>query len=108
MANYSYEAGASFPANGVMPLTNFLDATNEIATAINQIKTYQASGDYEALNNYLALHPTLKRYIINAEVINRIDEETRNVEIYASDRKQQVFYQSDQPATTTIGDVWIG
>lgn len=108
MANYSYEAGASFPANGVMPLTNFLDATNEIASAINQIKSYQASGDYEALNTFLDAYPNLKRYIINAEVINRIDEETRNVEIYASDKKQQIFYQDDQPATVTIGDVWIG
>lgn len=108
MASYTYDAGASFPKNGVMPLTNFQDATNEIAVAINQIKQYQAAGNYEAIKNYIARNPELVKYIINAEVINRIDEETRNIEIYAQSKQQQIYYQASQPTNVTVGDVWIG
>lgn len=109
MANYTYESGASFPANGVMTLTHYLDATNEIASAINQIKQWQNAGDYNSIVGYLRTNPGLKKYILSAEAINKIEEETRNVEIFARQNKQQIFYQDTDPVDNMVyGDIWIG
>lgn len=109
MADYTYESGAFFPSSGIMPLTHYLDATNEIAPIINQIKLYQAQGEFEKIQALLDENPIIKRYVFGTEDINRLEEELRNTEIYSKNVEQQIFYQPNSPAVAmSVGDVWIG
>ena len=50
----------------------------------------------------------LKAYESINDAINAIDEETRNLEIYAKSKKQSIFYQNDMPESAEFSDVWIG
>lgn len=108
MPNYTRTSGSMFPEE-IITLTNYQDATNEISSAIAQIKELQAQGDYVAIVDYLELYPDIKRYIIGSDSINLIEEETRNIEIYARNTQQQFFYQTTAPIDVmSEQDVWIG
>lgn len=106
MASYTNQY-SQFP-NQVYTLHNFQDADNTIGALINTIKGYMASGDYSQANFYIQQNKTiLEPYLLNAEHINMIEEETRNCEIYALSRQQAVFYDPTEPASVELHDVWI-
>lgn len=106
MADYTHEY-SDFPTS-VMSNTSYLDVDDTVATLINQLKSYQANGDYGSASNLIAVNPTLKQYIIGVDVINKLVEEIRNAQIYAKSVKQTVFVQDTEPTTSINGDVWIG
>lgn len=107
MAKYLREAGSQFPDVIYTP-TGYLDATDEIMDLINQIKTLQTSKDLVALQELITANSQLKKYIFGAKDINRIDEETINLETYAKNIQQQIFYQTDNPiGHISNQDVWI-
>lgn len=108
MANYTHDYSA-FPAQ-VMTRHNFRDADDSIASIINQIKILQAAGEYSRAASFIAANKaSLGPYVLGSEYLNTIDEETRNIEIYAMSRKQQIFYLSDEPDGDLIpSDVWLG
>ncbi len=107
MASYLREAGSQFP-DAVYSPTGFIDATDEIAELISQIKTLQSEKDFTAIQELLSTNPQLKKYIFGAKDINKIDEEIVNLERYAKNVQQQIFYQTENPSShISKGDVWI-
>ena len=111
MANITNEYSL-FP-NELLAAHNFRDVDDYVASQIQQVKALQAKGKYaEAADLVKTLvdqygNP-LTDYIINAEYANAIDEETRNLEIYAMRSKQCIYYSSVEPQTAMVEDVWIG
>lgn len=107
MASMTHEY-SNFPESYIT-LHNYQDVTDQIGALINQIKTLQASGNYVQAQRVIEQNKNvLAQYVITTDAINAIEEETRNVEIYAKQKKQQVYYQDDEPDTETVGDIWIG
>ena len=108
MASYTHEYSL-FP-DQILTRHQFRDADDSIASIINQIKMLQAQGEYSRAAEYINVHKAeLGPYILGSEYLNTIDEETRNVEIYAKAKKQQIFYQGSEPDNTSVvGDVWLG
>lgn len=105
MASYTNEY-SRLPTE-LFTLHNFKDVDDSIASLVSQIKTLQAQGEYDRVNSIVAERPDLKSYIFNAEVWNALEEETRNLEILAKSKKQQIFYQSEEPDGGDC-NVWIG
>lgn len=108
MAHYTSEY-SKFP-NQLLTPHNYKDVTDEVASDIITIKNYIASGDYASALQYLNEDPSLKQYIFGAEDVNAIEEETRNVEIYAKNVQQQIFYNDLEKDVLTVcsqGDIWI-
>lgn len=108
MASYTHEY-SDFP-NTILTRHNFMDADNSIASIINQIKILQSEGKYSEAAAYINdHHETLGPYVLGSEYMNLIDEETRNLEIYTKSKKQQIYYQNDEPDNEPdVNDVWLG
>lgn len=106
---YTRNFGSQFPDN-ILELRTFLDVDASILQLVNQIKQYQLEGDFfrsQALID--ANKEKLDKYMCTSEYINLLDEETRNLEIYAKGVSQTVFYQSESPVgICSKNDVWIG
>ena len=107
MATYTNQY-SQFPSQVYTP-HNFKDADDSVGPLINTIKNYMASGNYSQAQFYIDQNKSvLEPYVLNTEHINMIEEETRNLEIYAMSRQQSVFFQDDEPGYAEINDVWIG
>lgn len=108
MANYTHEF-SNFP-NEILTRHEFKDVDDTIANIVNQIKELQAKGEYSRAAQYIDMNKdTLGPYVLGSEYLNTIDEETRNVEIYTKAKKQQIFYQDDNPEGVAYQyDVWLG
>ena len=107
MAYYTNEY-SNFPYE-LMSLHNFKDVDDSIGSVINQIKILQSQGKYDKVNEIIQSNKdTLVQYCFGAELINRLDEEIRNLEIYAISKKQSIYYLEEEPEWATTLDVWIG
>lgn len=104
MATYTHEY-SRLPKELFTP-HHFKDVDDEIAPLVNQIKTLQMQGNYSKINTIVAQRPDLQPYIFGAENWNALEEETRNLEILAKSKKQQIFYQSEEPDGGDC-NVWI-
>ena len=91
-------------------LHNFLNVANapdSLLDIIVQIKSLVASGSYSEAEKLLEDNKeSLAQYWIDADVINAIEEEIRNLEIYSRSTHQAYYYQDEEPDATE-GDVWI-
>lgn len=101
-----------FP-NQLLATHTFRDVDDYVASQIQQVKALQAQGRYaDAAALVKTLYDQygnpLSDYVINAEYANAIDEETRNLEIYAMRSKQCIYYAPVEPQTAMTEDVWIG
>ena len=107
MSTYTHDYSL-FPGQ-ILTRHNFRDADDSIAPIINQIKTLQAQGKYNQAAAYIeANKAALGPYVLGSEYMNTIDEETRNVEIYAMAKKQQIYYMDAEPdMEPTVNDVWL-
>lgn len=104
MAQYTNEY-SKLP-NELFTPHHFKDVDDSVADLINQIKQLQAQGQYDKVNSAIANRPDLQPYIFGAENWNALEEETRNLEILAKSKKQQVFCQSEEPDGGDC-NVWI-
>ena len=108
MASMTHEF-SRFPEQ-TYALHNFLNvavAPDNLLDIIVEIKTYVANGAYADAERLLDEHKEeLAQYWIDADVINAIEEEIRNLEIYARSTHQAYYYQDEEPDATE-GDVWI-
>jgi len=104
--NYTHDAGSELP-NRPMGHHTFYDVTNSIASQINHVKQLQAEGKYTEAANYVTSQ-NLQHYILSANYINFLDEETRNLEIMCKAKQQSIYYMNDEPGFAEAGDVWIG
>lgn len=86
---------------------NVANAPSDVIEVITEIKSLVESGSYAAAVNLLENNKSiLSRYWIDADNINAIEEEIRNLEIYAKSQKQAYYYQEEEPDAVE-GDVWI-
>jgi hypothetical protein len=108
MAEYTHEY-SQFPSQ-ILELHNFKDVDDSVASLVNQIKNLQSAGNYAKASELVEANAdTLKPYVLSMEYLNMIDEELRNVEIYAKSKKQSVYYQESEPTENVSQyDVWIG
>ena len=92
----------------IMERHYYKDVDNSIANEVNQIKFLESQGKYDQITEIIAGRPDLKQYIIGSDAINAIDEETRNLEIFAKAKKQQIYYENEEPEFAVEQDIWIG
>lgn len=86
---------------------NVANAPSDVIAVITEIKSLVESGSYSAAVNLLENNKSiLSQYWIDADNINAIEEEIRNLEIYAKSQKQAYYYQEEEPDAVE-GDVWI-
>lgn len=104
--NYTNDSGSLLP-NQVMTRHYFSNVNNTIAEKVNHVKELQLAGQYAEAANYIESQG-LQQYILSADYINFIDEETRNLEIMIKSKQQSIYYSADEPGYATNGDVWIG
>lgn len=108
MASYTHEY-SDFP-NTLYAVRNFLDlkdAPVNVAEVVTQIKNYIVEKNFSAAATVLSNYKdTLAQYMVDAEYINKLDEELRNLEIYTRTKKQALYYQNDKP-DGVAGDIWI-
>ena len=86
---------------------NVANAPDSTLDIIVQIKQYVASGLYNEAEQLLENNKeALSQYWVDADVINAIEEEIRNLEIYTRSTHQAYYYQEEEPDASE-GDVWI-
>ena len=86
---------------------NVADAPSSVMAIIAEIKKLVTEGKYEDATTKLEENKsTLTRYWIDADIVNAIEEEIRNLEIYARSIHQAYYCQSEKPDANE-GDVWI-
>lgn len=105
--NYTHEF-SNYP-NKLIELDRFEDVDDSLAVIINQINALRASGQYNSaavlINKNAEL---LKKVAIGADVINKLIEEIRNVQIKGLSANQCIVTSEDEPGDLNDGDVWIG
>ena len=104
--NYTHEYRNPGLPDNPMPLHNFRDVNDSIASIINQVKQLQAEGRYADAADLVTAN-NLKQYTMTTEYINMIDEETRNLEIMCKANQQSVYYMENEPGFASPADVWI-
>ena len=93
----------------IMQRHYFKDVDNTIAPLINQIKELQANGDYDKVSEIIKQNVgNLAQYALSSDYMNAIDEETRNLEMFARSKKQQIYYDEEEPEYAVEFDIWIG
>ena len=103
---YTHEY-SNFP-NTLYTLHNYQDVDDSIASLVNTIKAYMAAGNYTQAQYYIDQNKgVLAPYILNMETINALEEEIRNLEIFARTRIQSVFISLTEPDEPEVNDVWI-
>ena len=105
--NYTHEY-SNLPLQ-IMQRHYFKDVDNTIAPLINQIKELQANCEYDKVNEIINQNiSNLAQYALSSDYMNAIDEETRNLEIFARSKKQQIYYDEEEPEYAVEFDIWIG
>ena len=103
---YTHEY-SNFP-NTLYTLHNYQDADDSIAPLVNQIRGYFASGNYTQAKYFIDQNKAvLAPYVINMETVNGLEEEIRNLEIFAMSKQQSVFVSLTEPEEPENNDVWI-
>lgn len=109
MARMTHEF-SHFPER-IYALHNFLNVANAPDSTLDvivQIKSYVTLGLYSEAEKLLEDNKDiLSQYWVDADIINAIEEEIRNLEIYAKSKHQAYYYQTETPDAME-GDVWIG
>ena len=98
MASMTHEY-SRFPET-LYSLHNFLDlkdAPTSVANVVTQIKNFILEKKYNQAAQLLEDNKNiLAQYIIDAEYINSLDEELRNLEIYTKSKKQALYYTENK------------
>lgn len=99
---------SNFP-DKIFDRTDYQDMDDDTSMIANQIKDLKSKGLYGQAQKIIEQHyGKLKKRVIDAEAINAISEELRNLEIYSKQIQQSVFMQNDEPICVCVDDVWIG
>ena len=93
----------------ILTLHHYKDVDDTVAPLVNQVKELQAQGKYNKVNEIIKSRPelNLQQYVFSAEDWNALEEETRNLEIMAKSKSQQIYYQTEEPDGGDC-NVWIG
>ncbi len=105
-SSYTHEY-SNFP-NNLIQQHHFKDADDSVASLINEITDLKARGLYDLAAKKITENANiLSHYNIDAETINAIEEEIRNVQIMGI-QKHQCIYFNNEPEICCRNDVWLG
>lgn len=105
MSDFTHEY-SQFP-DKVWERRYFKDVNDTIAEVINQIKNLQSQGLYNQAQRIIEQNKdVLGKYIIDTEYVNAVDEELINLEKYAKQQKQSIYFQENEP-DGVLNDIWI-
>lgn len=105
MSDFTHEY-SQFP-DKVWERRYFKDVDDTIAEVINQIKNLQSQGLYNQAQRIIEQNKdVLGKYIIDTEYVNAVDEELINLEKYAKQQKQSIYFQENEP-DGVLNDIWI-
>lgn len=102
---FTFFHGANFPIS-IMDNVEYKDVNDDIAALINRIETLRDAEDYLSASTLINTNKDiLEPYIIDSKVINRLFEEQRNTEIWASQEGQNIYFTT--PFQKNINDVLV-
>lgn len=106
MATYTSEY-SQFPYK-IYELNNFRAITDQDSFLVNRIKSYIEERDYAQAQYYIEQNKDiLKSIAIDANYINALEEELRNLEIYCSNSMQHIFTDENTPGKAQVNDIWV-
>lgn len=86
----------------------FKDPDDSVQSIIKAVRDAIAIGNYAGAKAIIEQNKELiEPYIINAEAINAISEEIHNLEVFAQEAQNAIFYQETMPDAVMAGNVWI-
>ena len=100
----------SFPSSmySARNFKDLKDAPDSVVTIVNQIRSYLEQGEYSQASALLeANKTTLSRYMVDAEYVNTLSNEIRDVEEYSKNNRTGLYYCENVP-DAVVGDIWIG
>jgi len=108
--NYTYEyreSNKSLPY-AIPEKITYKDVDESVAELVQQIENYILAGNYAAASDLMTENEELlNSYKIDATDVNRLIEDIRNTQIYAKSRKQEIYFDPDEPGFLEHDDVWI-
>lgn len=106
MAEFTHEY-SQYP-DKLMTKRTFKDVDDSIAMKVSEIQDLRRSGNYtKAAQRINELN--IKDYNFSASDVNWLIEEIRNTQIYAKQKRQNIYNTEDCPSDTAVTyDVWIG
>jgi hypothetical protein len=91
-----------------MTKKQYKDVDDSVASKIQQIQDLRRSGSYNLAAQKIK-ELNLKDYNFSAQDVNWLIEEIRNTQIYAKQKRQNIYTDDENPITSAINyDVWIG
>lgn len=102
---FTFFHGAKFPL-AIMDNVNYKDVNDDIAALLNRIDALRDAEDYLSAATLINTNKDiLEPYVIDSNVVNRLFEEQRNTEIWASQEGQNIYFTL--PFKKNINDVYI-
>lgn len=102
MASYSKIFGSQFPDN-IITLSEYKDigeATNAVKELITQYYAYMEAKDYASASTLLENNwDVLKQFYIGMDVLNKIEEEIYNTQLYAIKNSDTVIADTEPNAS---------
>lgn len=115
--NYTHEY-SNFPTE-LYSVNNFRDVDNAVVpgtsiyiySLIEELSACQLNGNFERSTEIMDEYGDILRpYLFASSDVNKIEEETRNLEIFSVGKKQGIFYSEIEPTSDVLSDhndVWI-
>lgn len=99
---------SNFP-NGKIKLHNFKNFDNDVADIINEIKGFQAQGQYNDAASVIENNrDLLSHYVVDAVTFRTWEEEIYNTQKYAKKVQQKIYFEDEEPDYCEEDDIWIG
>lgn len=107
MGIYNNEYGSKFPKESSIALHGFENITTSVAASVEfqEVNALRMSGDDASAQEKIVEYE-LQKYIADALVFNLWEEEINNMQIYASQIQQNVYFGKEIP-DCLVGDTWI-
>lgn len=106
MAYFEHEY-SNFPTETIK-LKKYKNVDDSIAPVINEINSLMSQGLYNQAARLKEKNADiLPQYVFDSESINTLIEEIHNTQLFAKQRQQFIWFDSDEPPAI-YGDVWIG
>lgn len=97
---------SNFPKTKIK-LHKYKNIDDTIKSAIDQINSKRAQGDYDQAAELIKSSPEdLSQYIIDATTFRTLEEEIYNTQIYAKQKQQFIYFDKGEP-DALYSDVWI-
>lgn len=98
---------SNFPDKKIV-LHKFKNVDDNIVSVINNINSSRSQGLYGRTDEIIKENAEiLSQYIVDAATFRTWEEEIYNTQIYAKQKQQCIYFDTDEP-DALYSDVWIG